>query len=59
MRPTQSGTAEPTRWRDTKAKACTWIDGPNQKVSNINSGLIWFGSVYVVTTTGFVAHQLM
>ena len=30
-----------------------------QKITNINSGLIWFGSVYLVTTAAFVADQLM
>ena len=32
---------------------------PKQKISNINSGLIWFGSVYLVTTAGFVVDQSM
>ena len=31
MRPTQSGTAEPTRWRDTQARHVPRIDGPNKK----------------------------
>ena len=30
-----------------------------QKISYKNSGLIWFGSVYLVITAGFVADQLM
>ena len=41
MRPTQSGTAEPTQWRDTQARHVPgWIDGPNKKSVTEKRGLL-------------------
>ena len=42
---------------DTHKQTCTWMDGPNQK--SVTAGLIWFGSVCLVTTARFVANKLM
>ena len=61
MRPTQSGTVEPTRWRDAQARHVPgYIDHFCLLSLLISDFRFDFGLVpYLGTTAGFVADQLM